>query len=86
MSTYLLAFIIRKFNYIKKNQFYFSIKILAIFNKNNDSRQILLKLIVKILFFYKKIFNSQYFLPKIDMISIFNFNDRAIENRGLMTY
>ena len=86
MLTYLLAFVIGKFNYIETNEFCLLIRVLATPNKNIEHGRFSLELVAKTLFFYEEAFDSKYPLPKMGMVSIPDFSAGAMENWGLITY
>lgn len=86
MSTYLLAFIIGEFNCIETNEFRLPIRVFATPDKNIEHGRFSLELAAKTLAFYEKAFDSEYPLPKMDMVSIPDFSAGAMENWGLITY
>jgi aminopeptidase 2 len=75
MSTYLLAFIIGELN-----------RVYAPKDRDIEHGRFSLELAAKTLAFYEKTFNSDFPLPKMDMIAIPDFSAGAMENWGLITY
>ncbi|KAF1914902.1 peptidase family M1-domain-containing protein [Ampelomyces quisqualis] len=86
MSTYLLAFIIGELNYIETNSFRVPVRVYAPKDKDIEHGRFSLELAAKTLAFYEKTFNSDFPLPKMDMIAIPDFSAGAMENWGLVTY
>ncbi|KAH8731493.1 peptidase family M1-domain-containing protein [Phaeosphaeriaceae sp. PMI808] len=86
MSTYLLAFIVGELNYIETNSFRVPVRVYAPKDKDVEHGRFSLELAAKTLAFYEKTFNSDFPLPKMDMIAIPDFSAGAMENWGLVTY
>jgi aminopeptidase 2 len=86
MSTYLLAFIVGELNYIETNSFRVPVRVYAPKDKDIEHGRFSLELAAKTLAFYEKTFNSDFPLPKMDMIAIPDFSAGAMENWGLVTY
>jgi aminopeptidase 2 len=86
MSTYLLAFIVGELNYIETNTFRVPVRVYAPKDKDIEHGRFSLELAAKTLGFYEKTFNSDFPLPKMDMIAIPDFSAGAMENWGLVTY
>jgi aminopeptidase 2 len=86
MSTYLLAFIVGELNYIETNSFRVPVRVYAPKDRNIEHGRYSLELAAKTLEFYEKTFDSDFPLPKMDMIAIPDFSAGAMENWGLVTY
>lgn len=86
MSTYLLAFVIGELNYIETNSFRVPVRVYAPKDRDIEHGRFSLELAAKTLEFYEKTFNSDFPLPKMDMIAIPDFSAGAMENWGLVTY
>lgn len=86
MSTYLLAFIVGELNYIETNSFRVPVRVYAPKDRDIEHGRFSLELAAKTLAFYEKTFNSDFPLPKMDMIAIPDFSAGAMENWGLITY
>jgi aminopeptidase 2 len=86
MSTYLLAFIVGELNYIETNKFRVPIRVYAPPNQNIEHGRFSLELAARTLEFYEKAFDSEFPLPKMDMVAIPDFAAGAMENWGLVTY
>ena len=86
MSTYLLAFIIGELNYIETDKFRLPVRVYAPPSSNIEHGHFSLELAAKTLAFYEETFDSQYPLPKMDMVAIPDFSAGAMENWGLITY
>jgi aminopeptidase 2 len=86
MSTYLLAFIIGELNYIETNAFRLPVRVYAPKDRDIEHGRFALELAAKTLAFYEKTFNSDFPLPKMDMVAIPDFSAGAMENWGLITY
>ena len=86
MSTYLLAFIVGELNYIETKNFRVPIRVYAPPDKEIEQGRFSLDLAAKTLAFYEKQFNSDFPLPKMDMVAIPDFSAGAMENWGLITY
>jgi aminopeptidase 2 len=86
MSTYLLAFVVGELNYIETNSFRVPIRVYAPPNEDIEHGRFSLELAAKTLKFYEEAFDSQFPLPKMDMIAVPDFSAGAMENWGLITY
>ncbi|KGQ01598.1 hypothetical protein PAAG_11728 [Paracoccidioides lutzii Pb01] len=86
MSTYLIAFIVGELNYIETNDFRVPIRVYATPDQNIGHGGFALDLSAKTLEFYEKAFNSQFPLPKMDLVAVPDFSAGAMENWGLITY
>lgn len=86
MSTYLLAFIVGKFEYIsKKTKEGVLVRVFVTPGKKAQAR-FALDAGVKILSFFESYFAIQYPLPVMDLIAIPDFAAGAMENWGAVTY
>ena len=86
MSTYLLAFIVGELNYIETKNFRVPIRVYAPPDREIEQGRFSLDLAAKTLAFYEKQFDSDFPLPKMDMVAIPDFSAGAMENWGLITY
>jgi aminopeptidase 2 len=86
MSTYLVAFIIGELNYIETKEFRLPIRVYAPPNQDIEHGRFSLDLAARTLKFYEEKFDSQFPLPKMDMVAIPDFSAGAMENWGLITY
>ncbi|KAF2265569.1 hypothetical protein CC78DRAFT_532246 [Lojkania enalia] len=86
MSTYLLAFVVGELNYIETNNFRVPVRVYAPKDRDIEHGRFSLELAAKTLAFYEKTFDSEFPLPKMDMIAIPDFSAGAMENWGLVTY
>ncbi|KAL5121789.1 Aminopeptidase 2 mitochondrial [Pleosporales sp. CAS-2024a] len=86
MSTYLLAFIIGELNCIETNSFRKPVRVYAPKDRDIEHGRYSLELAAKTLAFYEKTFDSEFPLPKMDMVAIPDFSAGAMENWGLVTY
>jgi aminopeptidase 2 len=86
MSTYLLAFVVGELNVIETNSFRVPVRVYAPPNEDIEHGRFSLELAAKTLKFYEEVFDSQFPLPKMDMIAIPDFSAGAMENWGLVTY
>jgi aminopeptidase 2 len=86
MSTYLLAFIVGELNYIETNDFRVPVRVYAPKDRDIEHGRFSLELAAKTLDFYEKKFDSEFPLPKMDMVAIPDFSAGAMENWGLVTY
>lgn len=86
MSTYLLAFIVGELNYIETDFFRVPIRVYATPDANIEHGRFSLNLAAKTLAFYEKEFDSDFPLPKMDMVAVPDFSAGAMENWGLITY
>jgi len=80
MSTYLVAFIVGKLNYIETDQFRVPVRVYAPPNQDIEHGRFSLDLAARTLEFYEKKFDSQFPLPKMDMVAIPDFAAGAMEN------
>jgi aminopeptidase 2 len=86
MSTYLLAFIVGELNYIETDKFRLPVRVYAPPNQDIEHGRFSLELAARTLEFYEKTFDSEFPLPKMDMVAIPDFAAGAMENWGLITY
>jgi aminopeptidase 2 len=86
MSTYLVCFIVGELNYIETNKFRVPVRVYAPPNQDIEHGRFSLELAAKTLAFYEKTFDSDFPLPKMDMVAIPDFAAGAMENWGLITY
>jgi aminopeptidase 2 len=86
MSTYLLAFIVAELKSVSTDKFRLPIKIWMTPDQKEEDGKFSLEVAAKTLAFYEKAFDSEYPLPKMDMVSIPDFAAGAMENWGLITY
>ena len=86
MSTYLLAFIVGELNCIETNNFRVPVRVFAPPDRDIEHGRFSLELAARTLDFYEKKFNSDFPLPKMDMVAIPDFSAGAMENWGLVTY
>jgi puromycin-sensitive aminopeptidase len=86
MSTYLLAFIVGRFEYIeKKIEGGTKVRVYTILGKKKQA-QFALDTAAKSLAFYNNYFGIPYPLPMLQMIAIPDFSAGAMENWGAVTY
>ena len=87
MSTYLLAFVIGKFNVLeKKTKSGVIVRTYAPLDKSLDSLEFPTSVAVESLDYYEKLFGISYPLEKLDQVAIPDFEAGAMENWGLVTY
>ncbi|KAL9083473.1 MAG: hypothetical protein Q9159_005768 [Coniocarpon cinnabarinum] len=86
MSTYLLAFIVGELNVIESKDFRIPVRVFAPPDQDINHGKFSVDLAAKTLAFYEKKFDSQFPLPKMDMVAIPDFSAGAMENWGLVTY
>ena len=86
MSTYLLAFIVGELNVIESKDFRIPVRVFAPPDQDIQRGKFSVDLAAKTLAFYEKKFDSQFPLPKMDMVAIPDFSAGAMENWGLVTY
>ncbi|KAK2741234.1 Aminopeptidase 2 mitochondrial [Myotisia sp. PD_48] len=86
MSTYLVAFIVGELNHIETNHFRVPIRVYATPDQDIEHGRFSLELAAKTLAFYEKAFDSEFPLPKMDMVAVPDFAAGAMENWGLITY
>ncbi|RAK82529.1 M1 family metallopeptidase [Aspergillus fijiensis CBS 313.89] len=86
MSTYLVAFIVGHLKYIETNAFRIPIRVYATPDQDIEHGRFSLDLAARTLAFYEKAFDSEFPLPKMDMVAIPDFSAGAMENWGLITY
>ncbi|PGH27998.1 hypothetical protein AJ80_00253 [Polytolypa hystricis UAMH7299] len=86
MSTYLIAFIVGELNYIETKDFRVPVRVYAPPDQDIDHGKFSLDLAAKTLAFYEKAFDSEFPLPKMDMVAVPDFSAGAMENWGLITY
>lgn len=86
MSTYLLAFIIGKFEYIEKyTKDGVQVRVFTTPGKKHQA-QFALDVACKSLEFYNEYFDIPYPLPILDLIAIPDFESGAMENWGAVTF
>ncbi|PLB39847.1 M1 family metallopeptidase [Aspergillus candidus] len=86
MSTYLVAFIVGHMNYIESTAFRVPIRVYATPDQDIEHGRFSLDLAARTLAFYEKAFDSDFPLPKMDMVAVPDFSAGAMENWGLITY
>ena len=86
MSTYLVAFIVGHLNYIETTNFRVPIRVYATPDQDIEHGRFSLDLAARTLAFYEKAFDSEFPLPKMDMVAVPDFSAGAMENWGLITY
>ena len=87
MSTYLLAFVISRFNFRQSKTEANNVQFRIWSRKSVMDQTVLASEIgTKILMFYENVFKVKFPLPKQDMIAIPDFMMGAMENWGLITY
>ena len=86
MSTYLIAFIVGHLNYVETKNFRVPIRVYATPDQDIEHGRFSLELAAKTLAFYEKAFDSEFPLPKMDMVAVPDFSAGAMENWGLITY
>lgn len=81
MSTYLIAFVVSDFDYLKNGNF-------AVWARHEAIPQAKYSLDVgpKLLKFFENYFQIKFPLPKVDMIALPDFAAGAMENWGLITF
>ncbi len=86
MSTYLLAFIVGKFEFLEsKTKSGVQVRVFTTPGKKHQAK-FALDCTVKVLEFYEKYFAIPYPLPTMDMIAIPDFTSLAMENWGAITF
>ena len=87
MSTYLLAFVVGKFNfYEEKTKSGITVRTYAPLDKDYNSLKFPTSVAVKSLDYYEDLFQIPYPLKKLDQVAIPDFEAGAMENWGLVTY
>ncbi|KAJ5225337.1 hypothetical protein N7468_006562 [Penicillium chermesinum] len=86
MSTYLVAFIVGHLKYVETNNFRVPVRVYATPDQDIEHGRFSLELAAKTLAFYEKAFDSEFPLPKMDMVAVPDFSAGAMENWGLITY
>lgn len=86
MSTYLLAFIVGELKKVESNDFRVPVRVFAPPDQDIERGRFSVDLAARTLAFYEKKFNSEFPLPKMDMVAIPDFSAGAMENWGLITY
>lgn len=86
MSTYLVAMIVGELNYIESKAFRVPVRVYAPPHQDIAQGKFSLDLAARTLEFYEKTFDSDFPLPKMDMVAIPDFAAGAMENWGLVTY
>ena len=86
MSTYLLAFIVGRFEYIEaKTKSNVKVRVFTTYGKKHQA-QFALETARKCLEFYENYFRIKYPLPVLDLIAIPDFASGAMENWGAVTF
>lgn len=85
MSTYLVAFMVCDYSFLKKQLNDKIVRLYAPKDRIKDG-EFSLDFAVKALSFYESYFNISYPLSKLDMITVADFSFGAMENWGLITY
>ena len=86
MSTYLLAFIVGKFEFIEsKTKSDVKVRVFTTPGKKHQAK-FALDTAVRVLEFYENYFGIPYPLPVLDLIAIPDFASGAMENWGAVTY
>ena len=80
MSTYLIAFIVGHLNYVETKNFRVPIRVYATPDQDIEHGRFSLELAAKTLAFYEKAFDSEFPLPKMDMVAVPDFSAGAMEN------
>ena len=83
MSTYLVAFIVGRLNYIETKNFRVPIRVYATPDQDIEHGRFSLELAAKTLAFYEKAFDSEFPLPKMDMVAVPDFSAGAGVRCGL---
>ncbi|EPS30528.1 hypothetical protein PDE_05480 [Penicillium oxalicum 114-2] len=86
MSTYLVAFIVGRLKYVETQNFRVPIRVYATPDQDIEHGRFSLELAARTLAFYEKAFDSEFPLPKMDMVAVPDFSAGAMENWGLITY
>ena len=87
MSTYLLAFVIGKFNFVEdKTSSGITVRTYAPLNQSLDLLKLPNEIAKKALDYYENLFSVPYPLKKLDQVAIPDFEAGAMENWGLVTY
>lgn len=87
MSTYLVAFVVSKFDYVEETLSSNNVRFRIWSTPNTlDQTQYAKQIGPRILEFFETYFNVKFPLPKQDMIAIPDFGAGAMENWGLITY
>ena len=87
MSTYLVAFVVSKFEYVEETLSSNNVRFRIWSTPNTlDQTQYAKQIGPRILEYFETYFNVKFPLPKQDMIAIPDFGAGAMENWGLITY
>lgn len=86
MSTYLVAFIVGKFEFLEKKTPGGTMVRVFVTPGKKKQADFALQVAVKTLAFYENYFGIKYPLPVLDMIAIPDFASGAMENWGAVTY
>ncbi|XP_060807048.1 aminopeptidase N [Amyelois transitella] len=87
MSTYLVAFVVSKFQYVESPSGLSHIKFRIMARSDAiDQTTYAASIGPKVLTYFEEWFNVSYPLPKQDMVAIPDFSAGAMENWGLITY
>ncbi|XP_017757127.1 PREDICTED: puromycin-sensitive aminopeptidase isoform X2 [Eufriesea mexicana] len=85
MSTYLLAIVVGKFEYIEAQLDNSYVRVYTRESKKEQG-EFALEVATKVLAYYNNYFEISYQLPKLDLVAIPDFSFGAMENWGLVTY
>ncbi|KAM3077391.1 Aminopeptidase 2 mitochondrial [Clarireedia jacksonii] len=85
MSTYLIAFVVGKFDWIETNSFRVPVRIYAPENQNIDNCFFALQIAAQAMEDHERTFGIEYPLPKLDMAAIPGHTG-AMENWGCVIY
>ena len=86
MSTYLLAFIVGKLEFIEKKARDGTLVRVITTPGKKEQGKFALDFSIKVLEYYNNYFGIKYPLPKLDMVALPDFEFGAMENWGLITY
>ncbi|ORD94271.1 AMP11, partial [Enterospora canceri] len=85
MSTYIMAWVIGKLDYIEKKDSSVTIRVYA-YPKEKEWGRYALDVAYDCLKLFETYFDIKYPLPKVDLVSIPSFASGAMENWGLITF
>ncbi|CCE63312.1 hypothetical protein TPHA_0E02200 [Tetrapisispora phaffii CBS 4417] len=85
MSSYLVAFVVAKLEYIETNNFRVPVRVYTIPGHKEEGKYAA-TLAAETLKFFENVLKIRYPLPKLDNIAIPEFSAGAMENWGLITY
>ena len=87
MSTYLLAFVVGKFNKASlRSEHGIEVNAYASLAQPAENLEFAVKSAAKVLDFFEDYFGVKYPLPKCDQVALPDFESGAMENWGLVTY